>query len=309
MDYINLKGEKISGALSRNQFLRPEDLNNFVVYYTSDFSTISREVDVRTRRVQLLSLEGAGKTTLVKAILNQTRQSTASGVENLLSEVDAEEDVAGGLCYMDSTGVNLQELSLGASRFIDELWMGIRDLSRKIDLIVLVHNLAHKIPQCMSAHQQKARIDAVLQAYQASPSNTEILNSYSYVVHTAVSISFSSYGREVTGAKMGSQNLIYGSLNLVHRPFQRKGRMVVNSLCQLVHRVPHSYEESSFQEFAKDRLLLEMTRGHAAEANAIRQAPEKANSLSAAAVGASLGAGLGIVLAVILGAASALRKP
>ncbi|GAB4841490.1 hypothetical protein Ancab_022206 [Ancistrocladus abbreviatus] len=283
MDCINLKGEKISGALSRNKFLRLEGLNNFVVYYTNDFSTISREVDVRTRRVRLLSLEGAGKTTLLKAILNQTRQSTASGVENLLSEVDAEEDVAGGLCYMDSTG--------------------------KDRLIVLVHDLAHKIPQCsnsnasqqrptlsllldeakalgvpwvlattnkfsVSAHQQKARIDAVLQAYQASPSNTEILNSYSYVVHTA-----------------------------------RKGRMVVNSLCQLVHRVPRSYEESSFQEFAKDRLLLEMTRGHAAKANAIRQAPEKANSLSTTAVGASLGAGLGIVLAIILGAASALRKP
>ncbi|GAB4841485.1 hypothetical protein Ancab_022201 [Ancistrocladus abbreviatus] len=348
LDYINLKGEQISGALSRNKFLRPGGLNNFVVYCTSDFSTVSREVDVRTRRVRLLGLEGAGKTTLVKAILNQTRQSTASGGENLLSEVDADEDVAGGLCYMDSTGVNLQELSLEASRFRDELWMGIRDLSRKIDLIVLVHNLAHKIPQSsnsnasqqrpalsllldeakalgvpwvlaitnkfsVSAHQQKAAIDAVLQAYQASPSNTEILNSCSYVVHTAGSISFSSYAREDTGAKMGSQNLIYGSLNLVRRPFQRKANILpvegVNSLCQLVHRVLRSYEESSFQEFAKDRLLLEMTRDRAAEADAIRQAQEKANSLSAAAVGASLGAGLGIVLAVVLGAASALRKP
>ncbi|GMH02457.1 hypothetical protein Nepgr_004296 [Nepenthes gracilis] len=348
-DSGTLERDAILGSLSESKFLRPGGLSNVLIYCTSDFATACRVVDVRTRRVRLVGLEGAGKTSLLKAILNQSRPSTATGSEILLPEADVEEGIAGGLCYMDSAGVNLQELNLETSRFRDELWMGIRDLSRKIDLIVLVHNLAHKIPLysnsnasqqwpalsvildeakalgvpwvlaitnkfSVSAHQQKEAIDTIMRAYQASPSNTEILNSCPYYVHTAGSIPFSSGGtKEVPDAKMSSQNLILGPLNLIRRPFQRKANILpvegVISFCQLVHRVLQSKEDNSFQEFAEDRLLLEVARDRAAEADAIREAREKANSMSSAAVGASIGAGIGIVLAVVMGAASALRKP
>lgn len=59
-----------------------------------------------------------------------------------------------------------------------------------------------------------------------------------------------------------------------------------------------------FQELARDRLLVELAKGRAADGS-----QAKSSSMSAAAVGASLGAGLGLVLAVVMGAGSALRKP
>ncbi|GAB2262893.1 hypothetical protein Droror1_Dr00003890 [Drosera rotundifolia] len=345
---INLKKQLVGTAFPESKFIRPGGLNNFVLYCTSDFTTVSKEVDVRTRRVRLVGLEGAGKTSLLKAILSGSRHSHTADGENFLPEIDVEEGIAGGVCFMDSNGINLQELNLEASRFRDELWMGIRDLGRKIDLIVLVHNLSHKIVQCrnskasqdrpalsilldeakalgvpwvlamtnkysVSAHQQKAAIDAVLQAYQASPGNTEILNSCPYVVHSAGSISLSSIGMAATEPKTGPSSLILGPINISRRPFQRKANILpvegVTSLCQTIHRVLRSQEESSFQEFRKDRLLLEMARDRAAEADSIREPQEKAKSLSAAAVGASVGAGIGVALAVVMGAASALRKP
>lgn len=65
----------------------------------------------------------------------------------------------------------------------------------------------------------------------------------------------------------------------------------------------------SSQEFARDRLLMELAREQAMSIEASRDAQVKANSLNSAAVGASVGAGLGLVLAIVMGAASALRKP
>lgn len=178
----------------------------------------------------------------------------------------------------------LQELSLEASRFRDELWAGIRDLSRKTDLIVLVHNLSHKIPRynrtnaakqtpalsllldeakslgipwvlavtnkfSVSAHQHKEAINAVLQAYQASPGNTEVVNSCPYVMPTAGSVSWNT-SRE-SGGSTGSQKLIFAPMNLVRMPFLRKDNVLpvegVDSFCQLVHRVLRSHEEASLQ--------------------------------------------------------------
>lgn len=52
-----------------------------------------------------------------------------------------------------------------------------------------------------------------------------------------------------------------------------------------------------------------LSRDRAREAGGKTDSQDKANSISAATIGASLGAGLGIVLAVVMGAASALRKP
>lgn len=39
------------------RFVKPEGLNDLVVYCTSDFTTVSKKVHLRTRRVKLLGLE------------------------------------------------------------------------------------------------------------------------------------------------------------------------------------------------------------------------------------------------------------
>lgn len=181
----------------------------------------------------------------------------------------------------------LQELNKETSHFRDELWLGIRDLSRKTDLIVLVHNLSHCIPRhsnsnvsqqkpvlslfldeakslgipwvlaitnkfSVSAHQQKAAIDAVLKAYQASPSITEVVNSSPYVM---ASVSEASLSQNVTNEELnrriGVKKLIFAPINFVRRPFQKKEIILpvegVNSLSQRIHSVLRSHEEASFQ--------------------------------------------------------------
>ncbi|KDP45262.1 hypothetical protein JCGZ_15127 [Jatropha curcas] len=344
-DAGNLKREH---SLGHQEKFLPEGLSDFCIFCTSDFATVSKEVHLRTRRVRLLGLEGAGKTSLFKAIMSQGRLTHITNFENMHTEANVQEGIAGGVCYTDSAGVNLQELNMEAFRFRDELWMGIRDLTRKTDLIILVHNMSHKIPRSnnsnaslqqpvlsvlldeakalgipwvlaitnkfsVSAHQQKAAIDAVLQAYQASQSTTEVVNSCPYVIHSAAasaSLSLAATERDSGGV---AQKLIFAPVNLVRRSFQRRDTIFpvegVNSLCQLVHRVLQSHEEASLQELARDRLLAELARETAMAIDANRESQAKASSLTAAAVGASLGAGVGLVLAVVMGAASALRKP
>lgn len=53
-------------------------------------------------------LEGAGKTSLFKAILNEGGLTGTTGIETLHLEADDQDGIAGGLCYSDSAGVNLQ---------------------------------------------------------------------------------------------------------------------------------------------------------------------------------------------------------
>lgn len=173
------------------------------------------------------------------------------------------------------------------SRFRDELWLGIRDLSRKTDLIVLVHNLSHTIPQysnsdgsqqrpvlshfldeakslgipwvlaitnkfAVSAHHQKAAIDAVLKAYQASPSSTEVINSCPYVMpgFAGATLSWDATNTD-SNRKMSAQKLLFAPINFVTRPFQKKEIVLpvegVNSLCQQIHHLLRSHEESSLQ--------------------------------------------------------------
>ncbi|KAK2971403.1 hypothetical protein RJ640_025353 [Escallonia rubra] len=344
---VDLSSEQNIFAFHMGKFIRPEGLSDFVIFCTTDFSTIHKEVHVRTRRVRLVGLEGAGKTSLLKAILGQGKLATE--IENLVVDLDVKEGIAGGLCYSNSAGVNLQDLSKETSRFRDELWMGVRDLSRKTDLILLVHNLSHKIPLythanvpqpppalslllgeakalgipwvvaitnkfSVSAHQQKAAINAVLQAYEASPSTAAVVNSCPYVLPSAASAPLSMGLEDMdSDGRVSAQKLLFAPLNLVRRPFQKKDSVLpvegVTALCQLVHRVLRSHEEAALQELARDRLLLESAREYAVAADASRDAQAKANALTAAAVGASIGAGLGIVMAIVMGAASALRKP
>lgn len=174
-----------------------------------------------------------------------------------------------------------------ASHFKDELWAGVHDIKRKTDLIILVHNLSHRIPRynyinaseqkpalmllldeakslgipwvlaitnkfAVSAHQQKAAIDAVLQAYQASPSTTGVINSSPYVMPNAASASlFWGATDGDSNGRMDAQRFIFAPFNLVRRPFQKKETILpvegVKPFCQLVHRVLRSQEEASLE--------------------------------------------------------------
>lgn len=275
------------GFFQEDKFVRPEGLEDLYIFCTSDFATVAKEVEVRTRRVRLLGLEGAGKTSLFRAILGQTMLSSMTHVENLQIQSDVQDCIVGGVCYSDTVGVNLQELQLEASRFREELWKGVRNLSKKIDLIILVHNLSHRVPRyqnsttqqqqpalallldevkslgipwvlaitnkfSVSAHQQKTMIEAVLQAYQASPNSTGVVNSIPYVISGSGSSSLPwaavNAGNE---GSLGAQKLIFAPLDLVKKPFQRRDTVFpvdgVSSLCQLVHRVLQSQEEACFQ--------------------------------------------------------------
>lgn len=185
----------------------------------------------------------------------------------------------------------MQTLNLEASNFRDELWKGIRDLSQKTDLVVLVHNLSHRIPRygqsnasqppaltllldeaksvgipwvlaitnkfSVSAHQQKAVIYDVLQAYQASPTLTEVVNSCPYVMPSSVGdeLSWRAADRVPDRVSVG-RRLIFAPLNLVRRPFQKKPAVLpvdgVASLCQLIHRVLRKDEEVALQVLSTD---------------------------------------------------------
>lgn len=56
--------------------------------------------------------QGAGKTSLFNAIFGQGKLTHITNTENLQVESDFQEGIAGGLCYCDSPGVNLQVILL-----------------------------------------------------------------------------------------------------------------------------------------------------------------------------------------------------
>lgn len=56
-DASSLGHENTPGSLQNEKFIRPEGLDDFYIFCTSDFATVLKEVDVRTRRVRLLGLE------------------------------------------------------------------------------------------------------------------------------------------------------------------------------------------------------------------------------------------------------------
>uniref|UniRef100_J3LCW2 Fungal lipase-type domain-containing protein n=1 Tax=Oryza brachyantha TaxID=4533 RepID=J3LCW2_ORYBR len=323
-------------------------LNEFLIYGTSDFVTICKEVYVRTRRVRLLGLEGAGKTSLLKALLGQFKERSKAVLECIHVDLHGK-GVSNGLCYVDSTTVNLQELPLEVAQFKEELQLGTHDLSKKTDLIIVVHNLAHRIPQyhqsnasrpqpalsllldeakalgipwilaitnkfSVSAHEQNALISSAMEAYQASPDMTKVVNSSPFLMPSAT-----NSVRPISSASGSLRNedpsgrTAFCPVNFALSPFQRKDIVMhvegVTALRQLVHGVIRSNEEPAFEELARERLSLELEREKAASLQAQQKPQKRDGSVTAAAVGASLGAGLGIVMAVIMGAGSALRKP
>ncbi|XP_078156316.1 lipase class 3 family protein isoform X2 [Carex rostrata] len=298
-----------------------DGLEGFVIYCTSDFVTVQKEVHVRTRRVRLLGLEGAGKTSLFRALLGQVGEKNCAAFDSY-PNADIREGVAGGLCYVDSPSLNLQNFQSEVTRFRQELQSGTSHLSKKTDLIILVHNLSHRIPNypilsspsspppqpalslllneakafsipwimaitnkfSVSTHQQNRLISSSMEAYMASPSVTKVVNSCPFFMPN-------------------------GSL----RPFGRKEAVMpvegVNSLREVVHGVLRDNEEATFQELAEERLAIELAREKDASLSTGQKPPQHDNSITAAAVGASVGAGLGLVMAIVMGAASALRKP
>lgn len=54
---VDSKTASSSAPVDKDKFVRPESLNNFLIFCTSDFTTVSKEVHVRTRRVRLVGLE------------------------------------------------------------------------------------------------------------------------------------------------------------------------------------------------------------------------------------------------------------
>ena len=56
-DTVNLKREQNMVSSHPEKYIRPEGLSDFFIFCTSDFTTASMEVHVRTRRVRLLGLE------------------------------------------------------------------------------------------------------------------------------------------------------------------------------------------------------------------------------------------------------------
>ncbi|GJN21076.1 hypothetical protein PR202_gb08524 [Eleusine coracana subsp. coracana] len=242
-----------------------------------------------------------------------------------------------------------QELPLEVRRFKEELHLGLHDLSRRTDLVVIVHNLAHRIPQyhqsnnslprpalsllldevkalgipwilaitnkfSVSAHEQNTLISSAMEAYQASPEMTKVVNSSPFLMpssrNTLQPIDSTSGN---SGTTEPANRSAFYPVNFALSPFQRKDIVMhvdgVTALRQLVHQVVLKEEEPAFEELAHERLSLELARERAASLQAKQKPPKRDGSITAAAVGASLGAGLGIVMAVIMGAASALRKP
>lgn len=325
-----------------------EGLNGFVIYCTSDFITVSKEVYFRTRRVRLVGLEGAGKSSLFKAILDQGTQRNKVSFESVYPEVDSQEAMEGGLCYLDSPGVNLQELDLEANRFKEELQKGIHDLRKKIDLVVLVHNLSQNIPQyyhqsniskpqpalslllneamalgipwvlaitnkfSVSAHQQMTLVNSAIDAYQATPSITRVVNSCPFVIPSTASDQSQSSPDDNSNKVAKTWNFL-PQIKFVQMPFQKRSTVLpaegVSGVRQLVHNVLRAHEETAFEELANERLSFELAREQERAVDMKREIQDKEGAITAAAVGASLGAGLGLVMAVVMGAASALRKP
>lgn len=106
----------------------------------------------------------------------------------------------------------------------------------------------------VSAHQQKTAINDVVEAYQASPTLTEVVNSCPYVMPTSVGDELASWrgAADTVNERVSvGRRLIFAPLNLVKRPFQKKPSVLpvegVTSLCQLVHRVLRNNEEAALQ--------------------------------------------------------------
>lgn len=207
------------GPFGETETCPVEGLCEVTIHCASDFMAVSKEVSIRLRRVRLLGRKGAGKTALFYALLGQGRGTAAINHEGILPDTESHEGVAGGVCYIDSTGLNVQELHGEVVKLKQELSAGFVELKRKIDLVIHVHNLPDKVPQqheahttadtrpalsvlidevaaagipsilaitnkfAVSADQQNSAANAIMEAYQVSPNMGVLINSCPYTPH------------------------------------------------------------------------------------------------------------------------------
>ncbi|KAH9315227.1 hypothetical protein KI387_023854 [Taxus chinensis] len=208
-----------NGCSNGSENCQAEGLSEVTVHCTSDFVTVSKEVYIRLRRVRLLGVEGAGKTSLFYALLGQGKGTTSVRYEGILPDIELHEGMAGGVCFIDPAAINFQELPREVSELRHELSVGLNELRKKIDLVILVHNLSHEIPRVhqthidthlrpglsvlmdevqaagipsilamtnkfsVSADKQISAVKDVIEAYQMSPNMGVLINSRPHIVH------------------------------------------------------------------------------------------------------------------------------
>lgn len=137
--------------------------------------------------------------------------------------------------------------------------MGLRDLAKKTDLIILVHNLSQKIPRyhhpnaskpqpalslllneakalnipyvlaltnrfSVSAHQQNTLIASAMEAYEASADTTQVINSSPFfIASNASAVQPMTSANELSGRKeAGSPRSVFAPLSLSLLPLQRR---------------------------------------------------------------------------------------
>ncbi|CAA6668175.1 unnamed protein product [Spirodela intermedia] len=319
-------------ASSRSQSTHP--LNDLVIYCTSDFVTVCKEVYVRTRRVRLLgsssgSLQGSGKTALFNSIVGEGRPRR--------------ETIAGGLCYLDSAGSICRQnfiiidLQSEAERFRrscrrgrgSEEEDGLRCAGAQPgaqdpkDRRPGSGNMAERRP-ALAAFLEEAEtrgVPWVLAITNNSPSALISRGCSSAPPwrptapaptrqRSPIPLPTSSPALAVPpwGTRQGGRPA--QRLAFVRMPFQKKKAVMpiegVPALRRLVHRVLLSREEAALEVGGGAGVQKASGGG---EAGGELQESSSGGALTAAAVGASLGAGLGIVMAIVMGAGSALRKP
>ncbi|KAJ7539421.1 hypothetical protein O6H91_11G091900 [Diphasiastrum complanatum] len=194
-----------------------EGLTEVIIHCSTDFMKSSKKVSITLRRVRLLGLEGAGKTSLFHALLGKGG-STANG-GGIFPDMEWNEGVVSGVGYIDAAGVNLQDLTSEAHLLRQELHVKAGKLCKKLDLVVFVHNLAHKVPRLrqstgashtrpalavlldevvaagvplilaitnkfsVSADRRQTAATAVMETYRIPPDLAVIVNSCPYSVH------------------------------------------------------------------------------------------------------------------------------
>lgn len=321
---------------ARTSSFEVDGLGEVTIFCSTDFMTTSREVAMRLRRVRLLGFEGAGKTSLYFALLGGEGMMLAHNFGGMLPDMDWREGVVGGVSYIDGPGVSLQDLPGDAQRLHKELAVKVGPHSKKLDLVILVHNLAHKIPQmrassrpalallldevaaarvpfiltitnkfAVSADRRHIATMGVMDTYQVPPNRSVVVNSCPHVVHGVATDSLVE--TETSGWQ--PQRIISGSMNLVQRPF-RKNPMVqkaegIENLQALVHSVLLEQEEAAMKEFSKQVLAYQ----DAKDMDQLKAINQGRDRFAGATTAAGIGAGFGLVIAVMLGAVNSLRKP